>query len=339
MAMARVATLPTLFVIVLVAATLFGSVEIPRTEVIQILLGKLGLYQTSTSWPVGDQTIVWDIRLPEVLAAALVGCALGVAGALFQAVLRNPLADPYVIGTSAGAQLGVTCALILPWQVSVAAFGLLQVFAFAGAMGTVLVVYWLSRSAGKTPVVTLLLAGFVISSFLISATSLLMQIEGKIDQVTRWTLGGIQLDSPAQLAVGAPIILLGSAVAFLLAPRLDLLLLGEDQAGHLGVRVELLKLVAVALAALLTAVAVTLGGVIAFVGLVVPHTMRLLYGPRHRALIPATAVGGGVFLMLADLVARVAIPPVPLPLGVVTAVIGAPFFLHLLKRTKREYAV
>ena len=338
-ALLRLAPLPLLFVLVLVVSTLFGSASIPKTEVVHILFARLGLYRGPMDWPTVDSTIIWDIRVPEVLAAALVGGALGVAGALFQAVLRNPLADPYVIGTSAGAQLGVTLALVLPWQIAAGGFGSMQVFAFAGAVGTILIVYALARTGGRTPVVTLLLAGFVISSFLISATSLLMQMSGKLDEVTRWTLGGIALDSPNQLAAVAPIVIAGICLSFVLAPRLDVILLGEEPALHLGLRVEALKLGSVVLASLLTALAVTLAGVIAFVGLVVPHTIRLLYGPSHRTLIPAAAVGGAIFLMLADLIARVAIPPTPLPLGVVTAVIGAPFFLHLLRRARHDYAL
>ncbi|GAC1327695.1 MAG: iron ABC transporter permease [Chloroflexota bacterium] len=320
-------------------ATLYGSVAIPKTEVVQILLHRIGLYGTSASWSPGDESIVWDIRLPEVLAAALVGGALSVAGALFQAVLRNPLADPYVVGTAAGAQLGVTLGLILPITLDVAGFGPIQILAFGGALGTVFFVYGLARSGGRTPVVTLLLAGFVTSSFLISATSLLMDLGGRVNQVTRWTLGGIELTSLGQLAVVTPVIIVSFAVAMVLGPRLNLLLLGEEQAAHLGVRVEALKMTAITVAALLTAMAVTLGGIIAFVGLIVPHAVRLVYGPGHRVLIPVSAIGGATFLMLADLIARVAIAPTALPLGVVTAVIGAPFFLHLLRRSKRDYAL
>jgi iron complex transport system permease protein len=187
--------------------------------------------------------------------------------------------------------------------------------------------------------VTLLLAGFVTSSFLISASSLIMQLSGKLNQVMMWTLGSLDVAGTGQLALTAPIILLASLAAFLLSPALDVVLLGEEQAAHLGIRVELLKLTAVSLAALLTGMAVSLAGVVAFVGLIVPHAFRLIYGPRHRALIPAAALGGAIFLILADLIARVALPPTPLPLGVVTAIIGAPFFLHLLRRSRRQYSV
>jgi iron complex transport system permease protein len=262
-----------------------------------------------------------------------------VAGALFQGVLRNPLADPYVIGTSAGAQLGVIIALSAPTSLALAGFGSVQLLAFAGALVTVLFVYALARSAGRAPVVTLLLAGFVVSSFLISATTVLMQMSGKIQQVTMWIMGSLQVGSVGQLATTVPLAALGVAGGVVLGAQLDVLALGEEQAAHLGVRVERLKLAAIVLASLLTALAVALAGIVAFVGLVVPHSARLLYGPRHRLLIVTSALCGSVFLILADLVARSALPPDEIPLGAVTAVVGAPFFLYLLLRARRDYGL
>jgi iron complex transport system permease protein len=167
----------------------------------------------------------------------------------------------------------------------------------------------------------------------------MLQLSGKMNQVLMWTLGSLDVAGTSQLTLAAPLIVLASLAAFLLSPTLDVILLGEEQAMHLGVRVELLKLTAVGLAALLTGLAVSLAGVVAFVGLIVPHASRLIYGPRHRTLIPAAALGGATFLIFADLIARVAMPPTPLPLGVVTAVIGGPFFLHLLRRSRRQYSV
>lgn len=335
----RILLLPCALMAAVVAGTLIGTVGIPPAEIIRILLYKLGLYAGHVYWSSGDQAIVWSLRMPRVVAAALVGAALGVAGALFQAVLRNPLADPYVIGTAAGAQVGVIIGLLLPFQVLLLGFGPVQALSFAGALGTVLFVYSIARVGGRTPVVTLLLAGFVVSSFLISGTTMLAYLSGRIDQVFAWTLGSLDVSAWDQLAAAGPIIVLTIALAYLMSDRLDVILLGEEQATHLGVRVERLKLAAIVLASLLTALAVTLAGVVAFVGLIVPHAARLLYGPRHRVLLPATAGLGAVFLIVADIIARAAIPPTPLPLGVVTAVIGAPFFLHLLRRSRREYSV
>jgi iron complex transport system permease protein len=331
--------LPLAVIAVIVVALFFGAVSIPPAEIVQILAHKLGLWPGSLTLPAGDESIVWDIRLPRVLAAALVGAALAIAGTLYQAVLRNPLADPYVIGTSAGAQLGVTLALLLPVQFSLAGFGPLQALAFAGALGSVLLVYSLARTGGATPIVTLILAGFVMSSFLISATSFLMVVSSRVNQIVGWTMGGIEVSQWSQLALAAPTLLLTSIAAFLLAPLLDALLLGEETAAHLGVPVEPLKLAVIVLASLVTALAVTLAGVVAFVGLVVPHAARLVYGPGHRVLIPVAACAGAMFVVAVDVVARTLVAPTELPLGVMTAVVGAPFFLYLLRKSRRDYGI
>ena len=331
--------LPVALVVALVLATMVGSVSIPPQETIQILLHRLGLLGGQATWSVTDQTIIWEVRLPRVIAAALVGGALGVAGALFQAVLRNPLADPYVIGTSAGAQLGVVVALVFPAEFGVLGFGSIQLFAFTGALATVLFVYAIARTGGRTPVITLLLAGFVVSSFLISGTSFLLTAANRTNQVLTWTMGSMDVTDLKQLATTGPLMLLAAAFSYLVSPRLDVVLLGEEQAAHLGVRVEKLKLVCIVLASLLTALAVSLAGIVAFVGLVVPHTARLVYGPRHRVLIPAAACGGAVFVVAADALSRLVLAPTVVPLGAVTALVGAPFFLHLLRRSRRDYAV
>jgi iron complex transport system permease protein len=336
---AGLAWLPIALAVTITVALFFGAASIPPAEIVQILGHKLGLYSSHVSWSPGDENIVWDIRLPRVVAAALVGACLAVAGTLFQAVLRNPLADPYVIGTSAGAQLGVTIALVLPVQISVLGFGTLQAFAFLGALGTVLFVYALARTGSGTPVVTLILAGFVMSSFLISATSFLMVTGSRMNQVLTWTLGGIQVNDWGQLGIAFATAVASCLLACLLAPRLDAILLGEETASYLGVRVERLKLATIVLASFVTALAVTLAGVVAFVGLIVPHAARLIYGPGHRVLVPVAACAGAIFVVAVDVLARTLVAPTELPLGVMTAIVGAPFFLYLLHRGRRDYSV
>lgn len=335
----RLAPIPVVLLGAIFLGTLVGSTHIPPEETLRILLYKLGIHAGPITWPASAVAIIWLIRLPEVIAAALVGAALGVAGALLQAVFRNPLADPYVIGTSAGAQLGIVAALLLPVSLAAAGFGTAQVFAFAGALLTILLVYALARVGGRVPVVTLLLAGFVVSSFLISGTSLLSVLSGNVDRLVAWTMGGITVDSWSQLAAIGPGTVVALALASAFAAKLDVLQLGEDQAGYLGLRVERLKLGVVVLASLLTALAVSMAGVVAFVGLIVPHAVRLIYGPGHRVLLPASAGFGAAFLILADLIARVAIPATELPLGVITAIVGAPFFLYLLRTSRSTYAL
>jgi iron complex transport system permease protein len=335
----RLALLPAVLVVALLLGTAFGAVTIAPAETFHIVLYKIGIHLGPVTWSPADESIIWQIRLPRALAAALVGAALGVAGTLFQAVLRNPLADPYVIGTSAGAQLGVVVALIVPIQISVFGFGTVQALAFVGAVATVGFVYVLARASGRTPIVTLLLAGFVISSFLISGTSFLSIVNNRLADVVLWTMGSLDVSESAQLAVSAPLIVVAALAAVALGPKLDVILLGEEQAQSLGLRVESVKLGVIVLACFLTALAVTLAGIVAFVGLIVPHAARLLYGPGHRTLIPTAALGGASFVVLADLIARVAIAPSEIPLGVITALLGAPLFLHLLRRSRHEYSL
>lgn len=338
-AVTRLALLPGMLMVAMLLALFFGTVTLSPTETLQILLHRMGLYTGRVTWPATDEAIIWSIRLPRVLAAALVGAALGVAGTLFQAVLRNPLADPYIIGTSAGAQLGVSIMLLVPIDVGVFGFGPVQVAAFCGATVTVLFVYGLARTRGRTPVVTLLLAGFVVSSFLISLSSFLISVSNHMTQVMNWTMGSVDVSEFSQLGLTGPLVIGATLLAFALAHQMDVVLLGEAQAAHLGIRVERLKIAGIVLGALLTALAVSLAGVVPFVGLIVPHTARLLYGPAHRILVPTAALGGALLVVLVDLIARTVIAPTEIPLGVMTAVVGAPFFLHLLRRSRRDYAV
>lgn len=338
-AVTRLALLPSVLILAMLVALFFGTVTLSPTETLQILLHRMGLYTGRVTWPATDEAIIWSIRLPRVLAAALVGAALGVAGTLFQAVLRNPLADPYIIGTSAGAQLGVSIMLLVPIDVGVFGFGPVQVAAFCGATVTVLFVYGLARTRGRTPVVTLLLAGFVVSSFLISLSSFLISVSNHMTQVMNWTMGSVAVSEFSQLGLTGPLVIGAALLAYALAHQMDVVLLGEAQAAQLGIRVERLKIAGIVLGALLTALAVSLAGVVPFVGLIVPHTARLLYGPAHRILVPTAALGGALFVVLVDLIARTVIAPTEIPLGVMTAVVGAPFFLHLLRRSRRDYAV
>jgi len=323
-------------------ASAFGAVSISIPDIGKMALNKIAIFDFPTSWTAAEETIIFQIRLPRVIGGALVGMALATAGVLFQGLLRNPMADPYIIGTSAGAALGATIAMFLPISLAFLGFGLVPIAAFLGAVGTVFLVYNLARVGGKTPIISMLLAGVVVSALMASIMALLITISDRLHlslhSVYSYLLGHISVTGWEQLAVIAPLVIGGVIFARFFAFHLNALSLGEEGAAYVGVNVERDKIVILVLGSLLTAAAVSISGLIGFVGLVVPHAMRLSFGPDHRLLLPAAALGGGAFVIIADLLARTVMAPAEIPVGVITAIIGAPFFLYLLRRTRKEYA-
>ncbi|MBD0837238.1 iron ABC transporter permease [Streptomyces sp. TRM68416] len=282
------------------------------------------------------ESVLWNVRFPRIVLALLIGASLGCAGALMQGVFGNPLAEPGVIGISSGAAVGAVASIALGlnflgnWTVSVAAF--------VSGLATVLLVYVMSRSGGRTEVVTLILTGIAVNAFAGALIGLFLFFAdaAAIQQITFWQLGSLsQATWPKVLAV-LPCAAIGLTVAPLYARRLDLLALGERPARHLGVEVERLRVTLVFVIALLTAAAVSVSGIISFVGLVVPHLLRMAAGPGHRFLVPGAALLGAVCLLAADLASRTLAAPAELPLGVLTALLGSPFFFWLLRRTRRR---
>ncbi|MGI8914995.1 MAG: FecCD family ABC transporter permease [Chloroflexota bacterium] len=338
---------PLLLVLLLVSIILgvaIGPTPLPPGRQVAILAQHLGLWHRAVTWPPDDAVILLQVRMPRVAAGMLVGAALATAGTLLQGLLRNPLADPYLIGVSSGAGLGATvAALVAPMAATIAGFGLTSLLAFAGGLLTVLVVYRLAWVGGNVPVTTLLLAGFAVSALLGAATTLLYTVSGQLSTRVRelfiWLAGGISVVGWTQLAVVGPLMLVGLALSWTFARSLNAFALGEEGAAYVGVHVARQKLAIIAVSTLLTGFAVTLSGLVGFVGLVVPHAMRLLLGPNHRPLLPAAALGGASFLVLADLGARVALAPIELPVGIITALLGGPFFLYLLQRGKRPHVL
>jgi iron complex transport system permease protein len=320
-----------------------GATPIPPGTIVRILLNGSGVFRFARTWDPAVEVIIWQYRLPGVVGTALVGAALAVAGVLFQAILRNPLADPFLIGTSSGAALGAAIAFVLPFDTVYGTFfPLTSLFAFVGAIVTVLGVYLLARSGGETPVVTLILAGVVVNAVLVAAQTVLLTVVprsqfGGIAALFNWLSGGVSVVDWAPVLIVGSCILPGIVLAGCLAGVLDVFGLGEESAAYLGLRVEFSKILVMAVASLITAAAVSISGLIGFVGLMIPHVMRLLLGPRHGLLVPASAFGGAIFLVLADLLARVILAPGVLPVGVFTALVGAPFFLLLLRQRKRAY--
>jgi iron complex transport system permease protein len=334
--------LSILLLIALLLAVSFGSVVIPITSIIQILLNGTGLFHFARQWDPVAELIIWQVRMPIVIGAALVGAALAVAGTLFQGMLRNPLADPFLIGTSSGAALGATIAFVLPFETIYGSFfPLTTLLAFVGALATVLFVYAIARIDGHTPVVTLLLAGVVVNAVMVALQTLILTLypraQFQLQALFNWLYGGITVTNWFPLLLVGTIIIIGIVLALGLSGVLDTFALGEEGAAHLGIHVEWYKFIIIVLASLITASAVSISGLIGFVGLVIPHMLRLLLGPAHRRLLPTAALGGALFLTGADLLARTVIAPAVLPVGVFTALVGAPFFLYLLRRTRRDY--
>ncbi|TET51527.1 MAG: iron ABC transporter permease [Anaerolineales bacterium] len=325
-------------VLALVVAVSLGTVAVPFDQVVRMLAARLPGVELPVTWTEQMEAIVLSIRLPRVITAMTVGGALALAGTLFQGLLRNPMADPYIIGTSGGAALGATLALLLPVQAVWLGFTLVPVAAFVGSLVAVLAVYGIARVGPRTPITTLLLAGFALSSLMAAGMSFLMLFSGEtMRRVVLWTMGGMSSTGWSQLMVVIPLVALGGLAAYVLAGDLNAFLLGEDQAAHLGVSVERKKLALLMIGSLLTGAAVSVSGLVGFVGLVVPHVARLIFGPDHRLLLPTAALLGSIFLLVADLAARLVLAPAEVPVGIVTAVIGAPFFIYLLRRSRKAY--
>jgi iron complex transport system permease protein len=311
-----------------------GAVRIPPQDTVAVVLSHLGLHDAAGLDPQQD-AILWTIRLPRVLLGALVGAGLAVSGAALQGVFRNPLADPGIIGVSSGAALGAVAAIVLG-----AAAGLrggLQLCAFVAGVATALCVYGLARFERRTETVTLILTGVAVSAIAAAGVGFLIARadDDQLRDIVFWSLGSVGGATWTLVATTLPFVAAGAVVCLARSRQLDLLALGEREARHLGVDTERERVLLIAATALATSASVAAVGVVAFVGLVVPHLVRLAVGPAHRVLVPASLLLGAALLVLADLVARTATAPVELPLGVVTSLIGGPFFLWLIWRTRR----
>lgn len=282
------------------------------------------------------QTIIWSIRFPRVLLGVLVGASLSMAGAAFQGILKNPMADPYVIGISSGAALGATIAIVSGIKSIFNSMSSISFFAFIGALITVFVVYNIARIKTKVPVSTLLLAGIALGQFLTAIMSFLMVIYSKdMAKIIYWTMGNLGGKGwDPILKISIPVIISMILINFF-ARDLNIMLMGEETAKSLGVDTEKTKIYILVLGTFMVSMVVSISGIIGFVGLIIPHIVRILLGPDHRILLPASALIGGIFMVLADTIARTIISPVEIPVGIITALFGGPFFLYLLRRSKR----
>jgi iron complex transport system permease protein len=276
---------------------------------------------------------VRDIRLPRLILAVLIGAALAVAGAAMQGFFQNPMADPYIVGVSSGAALGATFGMVLRIDFWIAGLSATPVLAFAGALGATFLVYALSLRGGRVPVGLLLLIGVAVGALAAGATSFLMIIgDEDLRLVLFWLLGSLSSRRWDHVQMILPYVVLGIAVIWAYARDLNLFLLGEETAQHTGVEVERVKRIVLSASALLAAAAVSVSGIIGFVGLIVPHLMRLSVGPDHRRLIPISALAGALLMVLADMLARTVAAPSEIPIGIITSALGCPFFLLLISR-------
>ena len=312
-----------------------GPVDIPVEHVAAVVLSFVGLDVAEVGRT--EQLVIEQIRLPRILVGAFVGMALAVAGATMQGLFRNPMADPGIIGVSAGGALGAVIAIAT--GLTGLFFLALPSFAFVGAVAATFLVYGIAAVGGHFSMATLLLAGVAVNAFLgavISAIIILLPDNEALREILFWLAGGLDSRAWEHVHISAPLIVGATVVILLRARDLNLLMLGDDEAQALGVRVGVTRVVLLAAAALATGAAVAVSGTIAFVGLVTPHILRLVLGPDHRVLIPLSAIAGAVFVVVADTFARTIIQPAEFRVGVLTAFVGAPFFVLLLIRNKRQ---
>ena len=317
-------------------AVLVGPVRLDPAGVLAELAGRLPLVEVHGGLPERDAAILWQLRLPRVVLGALVGAMLALAGAAYQGVFRNPLADPYLLGAAGGAGLGATLAIAYGPDTSSWPVGLLPLAAFTGAVAGVAAAYALGRSGGGRTTTTLVLAGVAVASFLTAIQTYVQQREDDtLREVYGWILGRLSTAGWKEVVLILPYTLLSAAVIVACRRLLDVLAVGDDEAESLGVRAARVRLVVVAAATLGTAAAVAVSGLIGFVGIIVPHTVRLVAGSSYRLVVPLCLLLGAAFMILADLVARTVMAPGELPIGVVTAFLGAPFFAVVLRTTRR----
>ncbi len=323
--------------VVAILASGIGSVFIPPLDVLTVIATKAPFLHVSYAGPQSWDTIIWQLRLPRIAMAMMAGAALAISGATYQGLFRNPLADPYLIGVASGAGLGAAVVLVTPVPLSYGGISLLPVAAFVGGLAAAGLAYLITRRSHGLPLATLILAGVAIASLASAVTSFLMiRADPDVRPLLAWLLGGFSSAQWNQVYTILPYLIVGFLGMMAYGRVLNLFQLTEAEARQLGVNVERSKLVLIVLASLTTAAAVSMSGLIGFVGLVAPHAVRRVWGYDYRFLLPMSMLVGGAFLVLADLVARTVVSPSELPVGVVTAFCGAPFFLYLLQRGRGE---
>ncbi|MFO7151851.1 MAG: iron ABC transporter permease [Bacillota bacterium] len=341
----RIARIYLILLVLALLGTFFslgvGAVKVPPSDILKIILSRVPALKdkVAPTWTESHEVIILKLRLPRIILTFLVGAELSAAGVIYQGIFRNPLADPYIIGASSGASLGAALAILLFSGMSLLGVGPIPLFAFTGSLLTVIVVYVVAGITGRANSNTLLLSGVAVSSFISALVSFLMYFsDQKLHQIYFWLLGSFSSQGWKEVYINLPYGIAGFLVGLCNLRALNIFQLGENTAFFTGVDIELMKKISLAAASLLTASAVSVSGVIGFVGLIIPHVVRMIVGPDHRKLYPMSALAGGIYLMLADTVSRIVIAPTELPVGILTALFGGPFFLYILMRNaKRDF--
>lgn len=320
---------------VMIIATAVGAVYVPFFNTFKIILKNIGL-PINAVFPEGQEPIIFLVRFPRVLVAALAGTALAASGAVMQGMFRNPMADPGLLGISSGAGLGAVVAIKL--GLTAVSLFFMPLFAFAGAFLAIFIVYMLSCSKGKVPVLTLILSGVAVSTFLAAITNIVLTLsyDYQVKEFLFWTTGGLDGRRWEHVQLIFLPVIVSIILMFAYSRDINVLLMGEEEAKSVGLNAGKTRTILLILISTATASAVCVSGAISFVGLIVPHIMRLLVGPDHKILLPASAVGGAIFLVACDLISRVVVIPNELGVGIITALIGVPYFLYLLLKSKKE---
>lgn len=330
-----------IFVLVLCVAisASIGSADLSVTDSLKIIASRIpyiGKYINYSEIAVVYSKIIWQIRMPRILLAGFVGCGLSVVGAAFQGMFRNPLADPHILGVSSGAALGATIAMLSGIGFHLIGLGMIGTFAFIGALLTAFIVYQLSCVGNKLPVVNILLTGIAVSTMLSAIISFLMTFHhDKIEKVYLWTMGSFSAATWDRVLFLAIITVTCCGAIIIFSRELDVIMTGNDTAESLGINTARIKKIIIMVASLQVAACVSVSGMIGFVGLVIPHCLRMISGPKHKVLLPLSCLGGAIFMIICDTIARNAAAPSEIPVGVITAILGTPYFIYLLQRNKR----
>lgn len=335
------ALLLVMYTALAVVATSMGTASITPYNVLIVILKSVPLIGKYIHGAITKTQflIVFMVRMPRIIMASLIGMGLAVVGASFQSLFKNPMADPYILGISSGAALGAAFAIVIKLPIFASSFSTITIFAFAGAIVTTIMVYYIAQVNGKVTTINLLLGGSTINFLLSAVISIIMVFNQQdVNQIVFWMMGSFNASSWKNIILVAPVVLIGTVIIYFFYRDFNLMLIGEESAKSLGVETEKLKKLIIIISSMIISVCVAFSGVIGFVGFLVPHMVRIVFGPNNKALIPFSALGGAMFLLLADTVSRTIASPAELPVGAVTALIGCPYFIYLLIKMKKRSA-